>query len=51
MDEAAKTDRLAFLSQGRVALTDGPSALIARAGAPDLEAAILALTEPAVMAP
>ena len=44
MDEAARTDRLAFLADGAL-VTDGtPAELLARTGAADLEAALLLLT-------
>jgi ABC-2 type transport system ATP-binding protein len=44
MDEAAKTDRLAFLAEGRLVAEGTPAELLARAGAADLEEAVLRLT-------
>jgi ABC-type multidrug transport system ATPase subunit len=50
MDEAARVDRLAFLSEGRVVAEGSPAELLAKTGAADLEAALLRLTEPAGVA-
>ena len=44
-DEAARTDRLAFLADGALVAEGTPKDLLARTGAVDLEAAILHLTE------
>lgn len=46
MDEAAKTDRMAFLSAGRIVAEGSPDELRAQAGVADLEDAVLALTGP-----
>ncbi len=46
MDEAARTDRLAFLADGALVAAGTPKDLLARTGAVDLEAAILRLTGP-----
>ena len=43
MDEAARTDRLAFLADGALVAEGTPADLLARTGAVDLEAAILHL--------
>ncbi len=45
MDEAAHTDRLVFLAEGRVVAEGGPAELLARTGAADLEAAVLSLID------
>jgi ABC-2 type transport system ATP-binding protein len=45
MDEAARTDRLAFLLDGRVVAEAAPAELLARTGAADLEDAVLRLSE------
>jgi ABC-2 type transport system ATP-binding protein len=50
MEEAARVDRLAFLSEGRVVAEGSPAELLAKTGAADLEAALLRLTEPADVA-
>ena len=50
MDEAAHTDRLAFLMDGAVAAEGSPRELLARTGAVDLEQAVLALSEAATVA-
>lgn len=46
MDEADRTDRLAFLSNGRLVAEGTPSDLLRRANAQDLETAVLRLTGP-----
>ena len=46
MDEAARADRLAFLSDGALVAEGTPAELRARAGARDLETAVLRLTGP-----
>lgn len=46
MDEAARADRLAFLSDGALVAEGTPAELLACAGAQDLEAAVLRLTGP-----
>jgi ABC-2 type transport system ATP-binding protein len=46
IDEAAKTDRLAFLAEGRLVAEGTPAELLARSGAADLEDAVLRLTAP-----
>ncbi len=45
MEEAARTGQLAFLAGGRVVADGTPEELLARAGASDLEEAILRLTD------
>ena len=45
MDEAARTDRLAFLLDGRVVAEATPAEMLARTGAADLEDAVLRLSE------
>jgi ABC-type multidrug transport system ATPase subunit len=45
MDEAARCDRLLLLREGRLVASEPPSSLLARTGAPTLEAAFLALAE------
>jgi ABC-2 type transport system ATP-binding protein len=45
MDEAARTDRLIVLSEGRVVTEGTPAEIRARTGAPDLEAAVVQLME------
>jgi ABC-2 type transport system ATP-binding protein len=47
MDEAARCDRLGLIRDGRVLAEGSASELVARAGAPDLESAFLALSESA----
>jgi ABC-2 type transport system ATP-binding protein len=47
MDEAARCDDLVLLRDGRVIAAGTPADLLARTGAGDLEAAFLALAEPA----
>lgn len=44
MDEAAKTDRIAFLLDGQLVLNGTPGELVTQAGAVDLESAVLSLT-------
>lgn len=44
MDEAAHTDRLAFMAGGRLLAEGTPDDLLERTGAADLEAAVLALS-------
>jgi ABC-2 type transport system ATP-binding protein len=51
MDEAARTDRLAFLLEGRLLTEDTPTGLLARTGASDLEDAVLRLSERDTAAP
>ena len=46
MDEAARADRLAFLSEGALVAEGTPTELLARAAASDLETAVLRLTGP-----
>lgn len=46
MDEAARADRLAFLSEGALVAEGSPGDLLDRAGADDLETAVLRLTGP-----
>lgn len=41
MDEAARADRLAFLSEGALVAEGSPAELLASANAPDLESAVL----------
>ncbi|MBI2761797.1 MAG: ABC transporter ATP-binding protein [Chloroflexi bacterium] len=45
MDEAARTDRLVLLTDGEAVAEGTPAELLARAGAADLEEAVLRLTE------
>jgi ABC-2 type transport system ATP-binding protein len=45
MDEAARTDRIAFLLDGRLLAEDTPAGLLAQTGAVDLEDAVLRLSE------
>lgn len=45
MDEAARVDRLAMFVDGRIIASGTPAELLARAGASDLESAMLLLTE------
>lgn len=51
MDEAAKVDRMAFIVEGRIVAEGPPAELVARTGAPDLESAVLRLTEAGTGAP
>jgi ABC-2 type transport system ATP-binding protein len=46
MDEAARCDRLGLIRDGRVIAEGSAAELVSRAGAEDLEAAFLALSEP-----
>ncbi len=43
MDEAARCDRLLLLREGEILADDAPAALLERTGAPDMDAAFLAL--------
>jgi ABC-2 type transport system ATP-binding protein len=45
MDEAARVDRMAFIVDGRIVAEGAPAELLRRTGAPDLETAVLELTE------
>lgn len=45
MDEAAHTDQLAFIVDGQLVANGTPASLLDLTGAPDLEAAVLQLTE------
>jgi ABC-2 type transport system ATP-binding protein len=45
MDEAERCDRLLLMRSGRVIADDTPAGLLAGTGAPDVEAAFLALVE------
>ena len=45
MDEAARTDRLAFLADGALVAEGPPAELLVRTGAADLETAVLRLTD------
>jgi ABC-2 type transport system ATP-binding protein len=47
MDEAARCQELVLLREGRVLAAEAPGSLLARTGAPDLDAAFLALVEEA----
>jgi ABC-2 type transport system ATP-binding protein len=47
MDEAARCDRLLLMREGRLLADDSPSALLARTGTDDVEAAFLALVDAA----
>lgn len=47
MDEAAQCDRLVLLRDGAVVIDTTPAELLATTGAPDAEAAFLALVDPA----
>jgi ABC-2 type transport system ATP-binding protein len=44
MDEAAHTDRLAFIVDGRIVADGTPEAMLAQTGTTSLEEAVLALT-------
>jgi len=46
MDEAARVEQLAFLSDGRIAAEGSPSGLLHRTGTANLEEAVLLLTDP-----
>jgi ABC-2 type transport system ATP-binding protein len=45
MDEASRCDRLVLMRDGRIVAADAPDEILRRTGAPDLEAAFLALAE------
>ena len=45
MEEAAHCDRLLLMREGRVVASETPASLLARTGAPDLEAAFVALID------
>jgi ABC-2 type transport system ATP-binding protein len=50
MDEAARADRIALLVDGALLVEATPADLLARTGAPDLETAVLRLTDDAAAA-